>query len=120
MSSSSPHRLPTPPSPTSSVSFRIPDVIVGCELCNDEVGIRKELTFDSPAAPPSTTTTISWDKPTEAPTVEGVDLDTFEKEMMGLTNIFPAGEVSLNDFIAKNTPLSPNQPRRMGLPAAES
>ncbi|KAF0920021.1 hypothetical protein E2562_032504 [Oryza meyeriana var. granulata] len=98
--------------PPPSASFRLADLLGGRGLCNGEVGIRKELASDSPAAPPETTTATS-DEPAEAPPAQGVDPDAFEKEMMGLTGGFPGGEVGLKDFVAKNPP--PPKPQKKGL-----
>ncbi|XP_040381593.1 NAD(P)H-quinone oxidoreductase subunit S, chloroplastic-like [Oryza brachyantha] len=112
------HRLVRLPPP--SASFRVADLLGGRGLCNGEVGIRRELASDSPAAPPSTTSATSGD-PAEAPppaaAADGVDPDAFEKEMMGLTGGFPGGEVGLKDFVAKNPP-PPKPQKNKGLTAA--
>ncbi|KAI4980169.1 hypothetical protein ZWY2020_020654 [Hordeum vulgare] len=43
-----------------------------------------------------------------------VDLDAFEKEMMGLTGSFSGGEVGLKDFVAKNPPPPPKRAQTDG------
>ncbi|KAL5225672.1 hypothetical protein ABZP36_012311 [Zizania latifolia] len=98
-----------------SASFRVADLLGGRGLCNGEVGIRKELASNSPAAPPSPSpATDASDEAVEAPPSPGVDPDAFEKEMMGLTGGFPGGEVGLKDFVAKNPP-PPKPQKKKGL-----
>lgn len=86
-----------------SASFRVSEILGGRGLCNGEVGVRKELTSGSSAS-----TTTSSPAPSPSPSTESpppaVDLDAFDKEMMGLTGGFPGGEVGLKDFVAKNPP----------------
>ncbi|KAF8674850.1 hypothetical protein HU200_047981 [Digitaria exilis] len=100
------HPHPRLPSRPPSASFRVAEILGGRGLCNGEVGVRKEL---ASSPPPSTTTTSSSpasstdSTPTEA-AQPAVDLDAFEKELLGLTGGFPGGEVGLKGFIAKNPP----------------
>ncbi|RCV43439.1 hypothetical protein SEVIR_9G300400v4 [Setaria viridis] len=90
-----------------SASFRVSEILGGRGLCNGEVGVRKEL---ASTPPPSTTVSSpessTGSTPTEA-APPAVDLDAFEKELLGLTGGFPGGEVGLKDFVAKNPPPPP-------------
>ncbi|CAD6264482.1 unnamed protein product [Miscanthus lutarioriparius] len=85
-----------------SASFRVSEILGGRGLCNGEVSICKELASGSSGSPTSSPT------PSPSPSTDTppppVDLDAFEKEMMGLTGGFPGGEVALKDFVAKNPP----------------
>lgn len=110
-----PHRAhPRPPlSRPPCASLRVSEIFGGRGLCNGEVGVRKELSTTTP--PPSTAVSSPESSTAESTTAEAaaplaVDLDAFEKELLGLTGGFPGGEVGLKDFVAKNPP-PPRPPR---------
>ncbi|KAI4999944.1 hypothetical protein ZWY2020_004533 [Hordeum vulgare] len=108
-----PHRIRLP-APPPSTSFRLSEILDGRGLCNGEVGIRKELLSPTPPSPPLSTPSEDSSSGGAESDPLAVDLDAFEKEMMGLTGGFLGGEVGFKDFVAKNLPPPPKRAQTDG------
>lgn len=113
------HSKPTYKTVRICAEFDLLQIMGGRGLCKGEEGLQKELKreigLDDQSQPLSSE---AGDNSTQS--IESVEEDGFEKELMGLTGGFPGGEKGLRKFIEENPAPKPDaDEKRLKLSSTE-